>query len=58
MMKRSLGKKIFFAIFGTFERHVTNRRGTSVQIVKKVQNQPTLMYIVQARIFFIFVSAG
>jgi hypothetical protein len=34
--KRSLGKKIFFvAIFGTFERYVTNPRGTFVENVKK-----------------------
>jgi hypothetical protein len=43
MMKRSLGQQIFFAIFGTFERYVTNLRGTFDQNVKKVQNQPTLM---------------
>jgi hypothetical protein len=48
MIKRSLGK-IFFvvAIFGTFRRYVTNLRGTLLENVKKVQNQPTLLYIVQ-----------
>jgi hypothetical protein len=46
MMKRSLGQKNF-AIFGTFGRYVTNLRGTFVENVKKVQNQPTLMCIVQ-----------
>jgi hypothetical protein len=44
MMKRSLGQKIFFAIFGTFGRYVTYLRGTFVEIVKKVQNQPTLVH--------------
>jgi hypothetical protein len=45
MMKRSLGKKkFFFAIFGTFVRYITNLRGTFVENVKKVKNQPTLMY--------------
>jgi hypothetical protein len=45
MMKRSLGqKKIFVAIFGTFGRYVTNLKGTFVENVKKVENQPTLMY--------------
>jgi hypothetical protein len=44
MMKRSLGQQIFFAIFGTFGRYVTNLRGTFVENVKKVQNQPTLLY--------------
>jgi hypothetical protein len=38
-------KKIFFAIFGTFGRYVTNLRGTFVENVKKkVENQPTLLY--------------
>jgi hypothetical protein len=36
------GSKIFFAIFGTFGRYVTKFRGTFVENVKKVQNQPTL----------------
>jgi hypothetical protein len=36
-------KKFFFAIFGTFGRYVTNLRGTFVENVKKVQNQPTLL---------------
>jgi hypothetical protein len=36
-------KQIFFAIFGTFGRYVTNLRGTFVENVKKVQNQPTLV---------------
>jgi hypothetical protein len=44
MMKRSLGQKIFFAIFGTFGRYITNLRGTFVENVKKVKNQPTLAY--------------
>jgi hypothetical protein len=34
-MKRSLGKKFFFAIFGTFGSYVTNLRGTFVENVKK-----------------------
>jgi hypothetical protein len=37
--------KFFFAIFGTFGRCVTNLRGTFVENVKKVKNQPTLMCI-------------
>jgi hypothetical protein len=45
MMKRSLGQQIFFAIFGTFGRYVTNLRGTFVENVKKVQDQPTLVAI-------------
>jgi hypothetical protein len=47
MMKRSLGQNIFVvvAIFGTFGRYVTNLRGTFVENVKKVKNQPTLLYI-------------
>jgi hypothetical protein len=36
-------KKFFFAIFCTFGRYVTNLRGTFVENVKKVQNQPTLL---------------
>jgi hypothetical protein len=44
MMKRSLGQKLFFAIFCTFGRYVTNPRGTFVENVKNVQNQPTLVY--------------
>jgi hypothetical protein len=32
-----------FYIFGTFGRYGTNLMGTFVEIVKKVQNQPTLM---------------
>jgi hypothetical protein len=44
MMKRSLGQQNFFAIFGTFGRYVTNLRGTFVENVKKVQNQPTLLH--------------
>jgi hypothetical protein len=43
-MKRSLVKKLFFAIFGTFGRYITNLRGTFVENVKKVENQPTLLY--------------
>jgi hypothetical protein len=43
-MKRSLGQTIFFAIFGTFGRYVTNLRCTFVENIKKVQNQPTLLY--------------
>jgi hypothetical protein len=48
MIKRSLGQKKFFAIFCTFGRYmycITNLRGTFVENVKKVQNQPTLMTI-------------
>jgi hypothetical protein len=37
-------KKKISAIFGTFGRHVTNLRDTFVENIKKVQNQPTLMY--------------
>jgi hypothetical protein len=37
-------KNLFFAIFGTFGRYVTNLRGTFVENVKKVQNQPTLLH--------------
>jgi hypothetical protein len=42
-MKQSLGKNFcyFYFIFG---RYVTNLRGTFVEIVKKLQNQPTLLY--------------
>jgi hypothetical protein len=36
--------KFFFAIFGTFGRYITNLRGTFVENVKKVENQPTLLY--------------
>jgi hypothetical protein len=43
MMKRSLGQKFFFAIFGTFGRYITNLKGTFVENVKKVENQPTLL---------------
>jgi hypothetical protein len=43
MIKRSLGQKFLFVIFGTFGRYVTNLRGTFVENVKKVQNQPTLL---------------
>jgi hypothetical protein len=44
MMKRSLGQQIFFAIFGTFGRYVTNLKGTFAENVKKVKNQPFLLY--------------
>jgi hypothetical protein len=45
MMKRSLGEKKFFvAILGIFGRYITNLRGTFVENVKKVENQPTLLY--------------
>jgi hypothetical protein len=37
------GSKKFFAIFGIFGRYVTNLRGTFVENVKKVKNQPTLL---------------
>jgi hypothetical protein len=37
-------KNFFFAIFGTFGRYITNLRGTFVENVKKVENQPTLLY--------------
>jgi hypothetical protein len=36
--------KFCFAIFHTFGRYVTNLRGTFVENVKKVKNQPTLLY--------------
>jgi hypothetical protein len=39
-----------FAIFGTFGRYVTNLRGTFVENVKKVQNQPTLIHSTPYRI--------
>jgi hypothetical protein len=40
-MKRSLGQKFFVvAIFGTFERYVTNLRGTFVENVKKSKINP------------------
>jgi hypothetical protein len=46
MMKRSLFSAAFFtAIFGTFGRYITNLRGTFVENVKKVENQPTLVNI-------------
>jgi hypothetical protein len=38
-------KQFFFAIFGTFGRHVRNLKGTFVVHVKKIQNQPTLLYV-------------
>jgi hypothetical protein len=47
MMKRSLGPKIFVSIFGTFGRYITNLRGTFVENVKKVENQPTLLHTAQ-----------
>jgi hypothetical protein len=41
----------FFSIFGIFGRYATNLRGTSVENVKKVQNQPTLLlYLVTQKI--------
>jgi hypothetical protein len=44
MMKRSLGQKfVVVAIFGTFERYVTNLMDTFVENVKKIKNQPTLL---------------
>jgi hypothetical protein len=36
------GSTIFFAIFGTFGRYVTNLSGTFVENVKNVKNQPSL----------------
>jgi hypothetical protein len=45
------GSKHFFAIFGTFGRYITNLRGTFVENVKKVENQPTLLYIQHITIF-------
>jgi hypothetical protein len=42
------GSKICFAIFGTFGRYITNLRGTFVENVKKVENQPTLMHILHS----------
>jgi hypothetical protein len=50
------GSKIFFvAIFGTFGRYITNLRGTFVENVKKVKNQPTLLYSMWPRnkVFFV-----
>jgi hypothetical protein len=38
-------KKFLKTIFGTFGRYVTNLRGTFVENVKKVKNQPTLLFI-------------
>jgi hypothetical protein len=46
MIKRSLGQIIFFGLFGTFGRYVTNLRGTFVENVKNAKNQPTLMHTV------------
>jgi hypothetical protein len=43
-MKRSLGPRNFFVIFLTFERDTTILRGTLVENVKNVKNQPTLLY--------------
>jgi hypothetical protein len=40
MTKRSLGKQIFVAIFGTFGRYVTNLRGAFVENVKKSKINP------------------
>jgi hypothetical protein len=37
--------KFFFAIFGTFGRYITHLKGTSVENVKKVENQPTLLWV-------------
>jgi hypothetical protein len=37
------GKKFFFAIFCAFGRYITNLRGTFVENVKQVENQPTLL---------------
>jgi hypothetical protein len=38
MMKRSMGKQFFFAIFGTFGRYLTNLRGTALLLkVEKSQ---------------------
>jgi hypothetical protein len=45
--------KIFFAVFCTFGRYVTNLRGTFVENVKKVQNQPTLLYSVHCPSFLL-----
>jgi hypothetical protein len=56
MMKRSLGKKFFFAIFGTFGRYITNLRGTFVENVKKVENQPTLLLMEEAN--FVLEKVG
>jgi hypothetical protein len=36
-------QNFFFAIFGTFGRYITSLRGTFVENVKKVENQPTLV---------------
>jgi hypothetical protein len=36
--------KFFFAIFGTFGRYIINLRGTFVENVKIVENQPTLLH--------------
>jgi hypothetical protein len=44
MMKRSLGQNNFFFTFFTFEKDTTNYRGTLVENVKKVKNQPTLLF--------------
>jgi hypothetical protein len=55
-MKLSLGQKNFFvAIFCTFGRYVTNLRGTFVENVKKVQNQPTLLHGINSSIFLSIV---
>jgi hypothetical protein len=45
------GSKKIFSIFCTFGRYVTNLRGTFVENVKKVQNQPTLLHSINSSIF-------
>jgi hypothetical protein len=47
IMKRSLGQNNFSFIFPTFLRDTTTLRATLVENVKKVQNQPTLLYTIQ-----------
>jgi hypothetical protein len=53
MMKRSLGQKKFVAIFVTFGRYITNLRGTFVENVKKVENQPTLVYSAYCMLYLV-----
>jgi hypothetical protein len=45
-MKPSQWQNTSFAVFGAFRMYVTNLRGTFMENVKKVQNQPTLLYCV------------
>jgi hypothetical protein len=51
-----MGSNFFVVtLFGTFGRYVTNLRGTFVENVKKVKNQPTLVHTHITGILFIMV---